>query len=58
MKLILPLSEIAEGYEDAVGGKTFALSRIIWRWRRVPEVLCVSTLAYGDTQRRLASISV
>ena len=46
MKLILPLSEITEVDEDAVGGKAFALSRMTGNWRHVPDAVCVTTLAY------------
>jgi len=46
MKLILPLSEITEVDEDAVGGKAFALYRMTGNWRHVPNAICVTTLAY------------
>jgi len=46
MKLVLDLSDITEADGPAVGGKAFALARMVARGLPVPRAVCVGTEAY------------
>ena len=48
MKLVLDLSEITAGDRPVVGGKAFALARMVVRGLPVPPAACVSTHAYDQ----------
>jgi pyruvate,water dikinase len=46
MNIVIPFEDIRENDQPAVGGKAFALSRMIKSGFRVPKGVCVTTYAY------------
>lgn len=48
MKLVLPLRKIDKQHRTQVGGKGFALAEMTRMGLRVPEAVCIATVAYNE----------